>query len=224
MSQFSVQEGHHPPWRWFGWFRRRPAPFYPVPARFGPVARRVVHYRPTARLAARVALTLLVVVHLALAAVFPGGRNPLFEADAPSVFSYQGIIPVGDALGFYKTRGRDGFIVYKIYSQDGVVIEGAFPDQKVAPRLRYDRWALLSHQIGAGEGDSHGAFVKYLVARLPAAPVKVELLSAKWDWSRGNGNAGVDSGNHGGLLVLRKLGTYDGLRKLWRPARTEGKK
>ncbi len=175
-------------------------------------------------LGARVVLTVVVLLHLGFAALFPGGRNGLLKLEAPSLFSYLSIISAGDALGFYKTRGQDSFVVYKIYTQDGRVVEGAFPDQEISPRLRYDRWAILSHHVNAENPAIHEAFLRYLVRRLPSAPVKLELLSAKWDWSRGNGSADFDPKKHGGLLVLRKLGTYDGLRNRWTPARTDGKK
>lgn len=211
-------------WRWFLRTKRRAGPFYPVPARFGPLGRRAAQLQPAAVIGARVALSLLAVGHLALAGFFPEGRNPLLGMETRSVFSYLKNFPIGDTLGFYKTRGLDGFIVYKIYTQDGRVVEGAFPDQEVSPRLRYDRWALLTHHLGADNPQSHGVFVKYLVERLPSAPVKVELLSAKWDWSRGNGNPGNNPEKHGGLLVLQNLGTYDGLRKKWNPAGQDEKK
>jgi hypothetical protein len=180
--------------------------------------------RPTAALAGRIGLSLVVAAHLVLAAVLPGGRNALLGLKAGSVLSYLTMIPVGDSLGFYKTRGQDGFVVYKIYTQDGNVVEGAFPDQRVSPRIRYDRWAVFTHHASADNGDFHAAFIKYLVRRLPTAPLKVELLSAKWDWTRNSGPSQLREENHGGLLVLRKLGTYDGLRKKWTPSKTPRKK
>ncbi len=83
---------------WFLRTRRRAAPFYPVPAKFGPLGRRAVQFQPTALLGARVAVSILAAAYLALAGFFPEGRNPLLGMETTSVFSYLKNFPVGDTL------------------------------------------------------------------------------------------------------------------------------
>ncbi len=46
---------------------------------------------------------------------------------------------------------------------------------------------------------------------------------AKWAWEGRGKGLPVDNGKNRGILVLRKLGTYDGLRKGWTPASRKGK-
>ena len=203
---------------------RRSSAYYPKTRRFRWVAKAIERHGHRAAITARVLLTLAVVTHLAAALLLPGGRNALFGLEAGSVISYLKLLPAAGTMGFYKTAGKDGFLVYKIYTEQGTVVEGAFPDQGANPRLRYDRLAMLAHHLSEDNPKFHYLFLSYLVERLPGAPVKLEMHSAKWNWKdRGEGMP-VDNGKNRGILVLRKLGTYDGLRKGWTPANRKGKK
>ena len=165
----------------------------------------------------RISLTFLVTAHLALVALLPSGKNALFGLEARSALGYLTLAPVGDAMGFFKTNGQDGFLVYKIYTEDGSMVEGAFPAPKTSPRMRFDRWAMMAHYISQDHPRLHELFMTYLAHRLPAPPLRVELLSARWDWSKkALGTSGKESGD-GVILVLKKLGTYDGLNRKWTP-------
>lgn len=203
---------------------RRPPGYYPKIPRWRWLGRLVERHRHSASVFARVLLTFVVVEHLAAAAFFPGGRNPLFGLAAPAPLSYLTMFPVQGTMGFYKTSGKDGFLVYKIYTERGSVVEGAFPDQKATPRLRYDRLAMLAHHMSGDYPAFHYLFLGYLVDRLPGKSLKLELHSAKWTWNGAANPPAANGGKGSGLLVLRKLGSYDGLRKAWSPAKRNKKK
>ena len=179
--------------------------------------RLIDEHRHRAVLATRVVLTLAVAIHLAASALLPAGRNALFGLTASGVFSYLTLFPRQGTMGFYKTAGKDGFLVYKIYTEQGSAVEGAFPDQRATPRLRYDRLAMLAHHMSEDNPSFHYLFLGYLVERLPGKPLKLELHSAKWAWGRRAQNPANNGGKNSGILVLRKLGSYDGLRKAWTP-------
>lgn len=202
--------------------RRGKYGYYPKQPRLRWLKQLIEDNRHRAVLATRIVLTLAIAIHLAASALLPAGRNALFGLEASGALSYLTLFPVQGAMGFYKTAGKDGFLVYKIYTEQGSVVEGAFPDQRAAPRLRYDRLAMLAHYMSEDNPPFHYLFLGYLVDRLPGKPVKLELHSAKWAWdgqARGPAN---NNGKNSGILVLRKLGSYDGLRKAWTP--TEGGK
>lgn len=207
--------------------RRRAGAYYPSAHRL----RRFWHWLgeqgPRARLASRLAVTAAVSAHLLAAALLPGGRNTLFQIDAPAVLGYLTLAPVGDTMGFFKTAGRDGFVVYRVFTEGGKVVEGAFPDPIVTPRLRYDRWAMFAHYASGDQEMFHSAFVNYLVGRLSVPPLKVEMLAARWAWPGGrprNGNGTRPGERDEMTLELRSLGTYDGVRREWTPVRRQGKK
>lgn len=203
---------------------RRSSAYYPRPRRFRWAEQLIERHRHRAAIAARVLLTLAVVAHLAAAALLPGGRNALFGLKAGSVLSYLTLLPAAGTMGFYKTAGKDGFLVYKIYTEQGTVVEGAFPDQGASPRLRYDRLAMLAHHMSGDYPAFHYLFLGYLVDRLPGKSLKLELHSAKWTWNGAANPPAANGGKGSGLLVLRKLGSYDGLRKAWSPAKQKKKK
>jgi hypothetical protein len=202
--------------------RRRKLGYYPKPPRLRWLKRLIDENRHRAALTTRVVLTMAVVIHLAASALLPAGRNSLFGLEASGAFSYLTLFPVRGMMGFYKTSGKDGFLVYKIYTEQGSVVEGAFPDQTITPRLRYDRLAMLANHMSEDNPPFHYLFLGYLVKRLPGLPVKLELHSAKWDWGGRARNPDNNGGKNNGILVLRKLGNYDGLRKAWSP--TEARK
>ena len=204
--------------------QRRTARYYPRPKRLRWAVRLFERQQNHAALAARVALTFIVVAHLTAVLLFPRGQNDLFDTAAPLPFSYLTLLPVEGTLGFYKTAGKDGFLVYKIYTEQGGLVEGAFPDQQATPRLRYDRLAMLAHHMSEDNPPFHYLFLSYLVDRLPGTPLKLELHSAKWAWEGATPRVNANGGKNSGILVLRNLGSYDGLRKSWTPANQKGKK
>ena len=199
--------------------RHRAAGYYPAKPRLRWLFRLIERHGHAAALGFRFVLTVIVVGHLALAALLPGGSNGLLGLQATSGLEYLSLFPAEGTMGFYKTNGKDGFVVYRIFTEQGTVVEGAFPDMQVTPRLRYDRWAMLGHHLSTDNPRFHYVFMNYLVERLPGAPLKLEMLSAKWAWRNYDGAPALDGGENGGKLVLRKLGSYDGVRKNWEPAR-----
>lgn len=203
---------------------RRRGGYYPRPPRLRWLKRLIDRHAHDAVIVSRVVLTMLVVIHLVAAALLPAGRNALFGLEASGVFSYLTLFPAQGTMGFYKTTGKDGFLVYKIYTEQGTAVEGAFPDQRVTPRLRYDRLAMLAHHMSEDHPPFHYLFLSYLVGRLDGKPVKLELHSAKWAWDGSAPSPAANGGKNGGILVLRKLGNYDGLRKAWSPTRRKKEK
>lgn len=204
--------------------RRRTAAYYPPRARLRRIMAWGGRQTPTAHLALRLAATGVVVVHLAAAALLPGGLNNLFDWKAGPLFAYQTLFSVGDTMGFFKTSGRDGFVIYKVFNQDGGVVEGVFPDSRVAPRLRYDRWAMYGSFASEDNPEIHAAFLKFLVRRLPAPPLKVELRAARWSIAGLNGIQSQGSSPREAVLEVRHLGSFDGLTRRWRPAREAKRK
>lgn len=166
----------------------------------------------------RVPLSLLAVAHLVLVAAFPGGRNLLFGITAKEAPAYPSLFQVPDTLGFYTADGADGFIVYKIYTQDGGVVNGVFPDTKVAPRLRYDRWAMVGNAATGPYPALHRFVVDYVLHQLPSPPVRLELFAAHWTWNHNGLTFPLPATGPHTTLHLERLGSYNGLTRTWVPA------
>ena len=164
------------------------------------------------------ALTLLGVAHLGTVLFVPGGSNQIFGWHARSVFAYQTYLPAPDVLGFPPVVEREGFLLYKIYAQDGQVLDGSFPDPLVRPRIRYDRWAAAGHWATANLPDLHASIMAYLVNRLPEPPLRIEMYSARWVWDRNRFQFPWRGFNRESSLDLKLLGSYNGLTKVWTPA------
>lgn len=195
--------------------RRRASSYYPSsPKRIRQLAGRLAGRIPAALIILRFGATLAVVVHLFAAALLPGGRNALFDWSAPAPFTYLGLAGVGDMHGFYKTAGVDSFLLYRIHTEKGGKVESTFPDASITPRLRYDRWAVLSHNVGRDDAELQALFMNYLVNRMESPPIKVELYSARWR-EGGGGEESKSGGNNGMHLELRELGAYHGLPREW---------
>ncbi len=126
-----------------------------------------------------------------------------------------------DALGFYTVHGTDGFLVYKIFTEDGNVVTGRFPDEAVAPKLRYDRWATAGNHAAGELDELHAYVLAYVLERLPSPPLRMELYSARWGWDRDSLRYPWPGDGPQTALELRLLGNYNGLTRTWEPARTE---
>lgn len=164
-------------------------------------------------------LTLLAAVHLGGVLLFPGGYNGVFDARVRGGFSYLTYFPAADTLGFPGPGESNGFLLYKIFAQNGEVLEGTFPDPRVRPRLRYERWAAAGNLSTPGElADVHASIVTYLVAQLPEPPLRIEMFSAHWVWDHNKFTFPWRGFNRDNALELHLLGTYNGLTQVWRPA------
>jgi hypothetical protein len=164
------------------------------------------------------ALTLVGVVHLGAVLLVPGGTNQIFGWKARSVFAYQTYFPAPDVLGFPPVVQREGFLLYKIYGQDGQMLDGSFPDPLVRPRIRYDRWAAAGNLATANLPDLHSSIMAYLVNQLPEPPLRIEMYSARWVWDRNKFQFPWRGFNKDSALDLKPLGSYNGLTKVWTPA------
>ena len=165
------------------------------------------------------ALTLVGAVHLGAVAVVPGGANRIFDLNAGSVFAYQTFFPAPDVLGFPALGEREGFLLYKIFAQDGQILDGSFPDPQVRPRVRYDRWAVAGDQATANLPGLHASIMAYLVNQLPEPPLRIEMYAAHWVWDRNKFQYPWRGFNKDSALDLKLLGAYNGLTKVWTPAR-----
>lgn len=172
----------------------------------------------------RLPLTAIVVAHLVGVALYPGGRNGLFGVKAAEEAGYLSWFQVPDTLGFYTTHGTDGFLVYKIYTQDGSVVDGIFPDAGVAPKLRYDRWATAGNAASGPYPELHAYVVRYLLGQLPSPPLRLEVFSARWIWDRNSLSFPWPGQGPDTTLELRLLGNYNGLTRAWEPARQGSKR
>jgi hypothetical protein len=172
----------------------------------------------------RLPLTVLALAHLALVGLFPGGRNALFGVTAPDAPTYASLFQVPDTLGFYTTNGTDGYLVYKIFTQDGNVVDGVFPDTGVAPRLRYDRWATAGNAAAGPIPELHAYVTRYVLDQLPSPPLRMELFAARWSWDRNSLTFPWPGKGPDATLELRRLGSYNGLTRTWEPATPEGQR
>lgn len=172
----------------------------------------------------RVPLSLLAVAHLVLVGLFPGGRNALFGVTDKNGPAYPSLFQVPDTLGFSTADGADGFLVYKIYTQDGGVVNGVFPDTHVAPRLRYNRWARVGNAASGPYPVLHRFVVDYVLRQLPSPPVRVELFAAHWSWDRNSLSFPWPGTGPQTTLHLQHLGDYNGLTRTWEPASGEDKR
>jgi len=164
-------------------------------------------------------LTLLAVVHLLGVTVFPGGYNTIFDTRATVPFNYLTYFPAADVLGFPGNGESRNFLLYKIYAQNGEMLEGTFPDIRVRPMLRYERWAAAG-DIASGRNlaDVHASIMTYLVTQLPEPPLRIEMFSARWVWDHNKFIFPWRGFNRDNALELHLLGTYNGLTQVWRPA------
>jgi hypothetical protein len=165
------------------------------------------------------ALTVIASVHLLAVLIVPGGVNRIFDLRPWPVFGYQTFFQAPDVLGFPSPNERDGFLLYKIFAQDGQMLDGSFPDPQVRPRVRYDRWAIAGDQATANLPGLHASIMAYLVNQLPEPPLRIEMYSAHWVWDRNRFQFPWRGFNKNSSLDLRLLGTYNGLTKVWTPAR-----
>jgi len=105
--------------------------------------------------------------------------------------------------------------VYKVYPQAGGVVEGVFPDSDVAPRLRYDRWAVAGDVASGNYPELHALVTRYVVDRLPSAPIRLELFSARWVWNSDELSFPWPGSDPQPALQLDLLGTYNGFTRVW---------
>src|SRR5579863_1018302 len=152
-------------------------------------------------------LTLLATVHLGAVLLVPGGVNRIFGLRAGSIFAYQTFFPAPDVLGFPALGEREGFLLYKIYGQDGQILDGSFPDPQVRPRVRYDRWAVAGDQATANLPGLHASIIAYLVNQLPEPPLRIEMYAAHWVWDRNKYQYPWRGFNKDTSLDLKLLGT-----------------
>jgi hypothetical protein len=166
-------------------------------------------------------LGLLAVAHLGMAALLPAGRNMLFDLRAGNALGYLTFFAVNDTLGYYATTSHDAFLIYKIYAQDGGVVDGAFPDGGVLPRIRYDRWAVAGNAAVGPYPPLHKVVIQYILDRLASPPVRIELYAAHWGWDRNDLSYPWPGPRLSPALDLSPLGTYDGFTRVWKPAPAE---
>jgi hypothetical protein len=186
---------------------------------WAPLSRAAVAIWPLLRLP----LTVLALAHLLAVVLFPAGRSLLLGVDGAELPRYLTLFQVPDALGFYTTHGTDGFLVYKIYTQNGSVVDGVFPDTGVAPRLRYDRWATAGDVASGAHPQLHRFVVDYVLGHLPSPPLRLELFSARWRWDRNSLTYPWPGRGPETRLELRRLGSYNGLTRTWEPVAREAR-
>ena len=198
--------------------RRQARRYYPPPVRLrrleGWLAARV----PLVLVGLRLLLTVAAVGHLGLMAFFPAGYNRLFDVAAPPALAYTTLARLQDALGFNTRDGEERFVVYKVYWEDGSVQQGTFPDPTLTPRLRYDRWVLAGKAVSGGDQELHAALLRYVLERLPARPLKVEMYAAQRQWPREVSFLSAAGEPVDASMQLTYLGAHDGVTLQWSPA------
>ena len=168
------------------------------------------------------ALPVLMLAHLGLIALFPGGSNRLFGVKAGAGPKYLTPFQMVDALGYEQER--DGFLVYKIFSQNGELVQGVYPDDTVRPRLRQDRWAAAGHVISGPYPVLHRLVLERLLERLPAPPVRLEMFSARYRWDRDSLTFPWPGKGPETTLKMTRLGVYTGFSRQWKTELRPGEK
>ena len=156
------------------------------------------------------------VVHLAMIAAFPGGWNGLVSVDAREEVPHLTYFPVSDVFGFPVGQANKGFIRYTMFTQQGLIEERILPDPRVLPNLRYDRWAAAADALSSSPPEQHALLSEYILAHLPATPIKLELYSGAWLEAMApaakNGEGEIPA-----RYRLSILGSHDGLTRVWQP-------
>lgn len=160
------------------------------------------------------ALPVLILAHLGLIALFPGGANRLFDVKIGAGPNYLTPFQMIDALGFEQRR--DGFLVYKIYAQSGALVRGVYPDDTVLPRLRQKRWAAAGHAFSGPYPMLHRLVLERLLERLPAPPVRLEIFSARYQWDRDSLTFPWPGKGPRTTLKMTRLGVYTGFSRQWK--------
>jgi len=181
--------------------------------------------------AGQLALTAVVLAHLALVFLFPSGRNAFMGVDVTARIPYLTLWRPGDAFGFSGDSAPRGFIRYAVYAQSGLVQEGVFPNPQTRPNLRYLRWAAAGNVISGDQPVLHDTILRYLLQNLGSPPLKVDLYAGQWQTEAARPLAS-DGRSPGAALAERaaersrvwKLGTHDGLTQTWKPNSRNGNK
>ncbi|MCH8841594.1 MAG: hypothetical protein IID61_01340 [SAR324 cluster bacterium] len=170
------------------------------------------------RVAVKVGLSLAVAAHLGMVIVLPGGWNGLMQFDARATLPHLTHFPVSDAFGFADGQFGKGFILYRIFTQEGTTLEGVFPDSNILPYLRFDRWAAAGDVMSRDQPELHAILLDYILAHLPSAPVKLEMYAGQWVDGRSVSTGVAEGDGSERRYRLTKLGSHDGLTRLWRPS------
>lgn len=202
--------------------RRRPVPGRPPPNR--PLGKLTEPLEPLFVFLGRVwnfgkpALSLVALAHLVLLALFPGGGNDLFGVRPGDGPKYLTPVRVADALGYDTLHDRDGFLVFKLFPQEGGMVHGTFPDERMLPRLRYERWVAAGHVASGPYPELHRLILDKVLQELPSPPVRLELYAARYRWDRDSLTFPWPGKGPVVALELRRLGVYQGFSRAWEPA------
>ncbi len=169
------------------------------------------------RVAVKVGLSLIVVAHLTMVTLLPGGWNGLLGVDARANLPHLTHFAISDAFGFADGHFGKGFILYRVFTQEGTTLDGVFPDSHILPYLRFDRWAAAGDVMSRGQPELHAVLLSYILANLPSAPVKLEMYAGEWVHRRPDSVDPAGGGETGRHYRLTMLGSHDGLTRLWRP-------
>lgn len=200
--------------------RRRSAGVYVFAGRWIRLRKWLVERVPLMLFALRFAVTIAIVLHLAMALVAPGGYVPISGTRAPGAFAYLTWLTGGNAVGFPEDATRHRFLFFKIFGQDGAVVEGSLPDHGAYNLIRYDRWSRVGGVVSGDNPILHRNMLLFLLERLPSPPLRIELYAGIW--APGDVKlpaVAADKRERERSIAVHLLGTYDGLHRSWTPAR-----
>lgn len=200
--------------------RRRSAGVYLYAGRWIRLRKWLVESVPLMVFGLQFAVTMAIVLHLAMALVAPAGHFPISESRVPTPFAYLTWLPGGNAIGFPQDATRHRFLFFKIFGQDGAVVEGSLPDHGAYHLIRYDRWSRVGEVVSRDNPTLHRNMLLFLLERLPSPPLKVELYAGVW--APGDVALPVlqaSKRERERSIAVHLLGTYDGLHRTWTPAR-----
>ncbi len=198
--------------------RRRVSAYYVFSGRWVRLRKWLTEQLPAVVFALQFLLTVVISVHLAVALVAPGGHNTLLEQTVPPLFAYQTWLPSGNAIGFPEDTLEHRFLFFKIFAQDGSVVEGSLPDRGAYNLLRYDRWSKVGSVVSGDVPVLHRHVLDYLLERLPQPPLKLELYTGTWKPLTNELAASAKPGRRQNQsITIELLGTYDGLHGTWTP-------
>jgi len=160
-------------------------------------------------------LILAAMGHLALVAFFPGGKNPLWNIPASGALAYTSYFQPVDPLGFWLDPRRDVYLAYKVYTQEGTVHHGTFPDPLTSPQVRYNRWSQSVLLFDEGGEPLAVSFSNYIANSMASRPFRIELSLARRSWVLYSPKFPPPAPWGDSRASTVSLGSYDGLTNQW---------
>ncbi|MDH4224038.1 MAG: hypothetical protein OEW12_00115 [Deltaproteobacteria bacterium] len=185
--------------------------------RFGRMAQWTAYRAPGWWEKAKPLVVMAGITHLALVVLLSGGRNALFDWRAPENLAYTTYFNLTDGFGFWVEPSGESYIRYKMYTQEGTVNEGHFPDPDTAPGLRYVRWAKAVNLVNRGDESLRASLSRYIADQVPSMPFRIKLYASQWEWRLPHNRFPPSFVWEKTEVEETLLGNHNGLTRSWVP-------